>query len=55
MHAYLKSRAAPVAHGGDMDIVGVIDDATDQVLEGFLEHLSCPPERPQPVLLRTER
>src|SRR5579859_431688 len=50
MNADLQALASPVVDEVDAHVVGVIDDAPDQMLEGFLEHVSSPPaRRPQPA------
>src|SRR5690242_16402544 len=46
VHPHLEPAAAAVVDQVDAHVVGMVDDAADQVLDGLLEHVSSPPGRP---------
>src|SRR5262249_51215459 len=56
VNAHLKHAPAAEATAAHLDVVGVLDYALDQMLQGFLEHvrLRCLPPRPPPPRLQPQ-
>ncbi len=50
MHPHLEDATPAQRPAGDLNIIRILDDAPDQVLEGFLKHvrLRSPARRPRP-------